>query len=525
MGPQDTFFEFIIREKDKLAEQLLTHIALSLAALFLTVAIGIPLGILITRKKKISGFVLGITGILQTVPSIALLGFMIPLLGIGVKPAIITLILYALLPVVRNTFTGINEVSDTIKEAARGMGMTDRQLLVKVELPLAIPVIFAGVRTAAVITVGIATLAAYIGAGGLGEFIFGGIALNNTNMILAGAIPAALLALLFDFLLTRLQKLKVNRPKPILYFLGGLFLLSSMTYYSAPVFSKRFLAGFSPEFTGRADGLPGIEKKYGLHFHSVVISPSLVYHAAQNKEVDIIDGYSTDGRIKAYNLVVLKDDKKAFPPYFASAIVRNEILEKYPEIKPVIEMINGRINDSIMTALNYQVDYLNLSPALVAKDFLVKQNLWKPERAKNAGKITIGAKIFSEQYILAEMYAALIKGYTNLDVNLKEHLGGTKICFEALKAGQIDMYVEYTGTGLMVILQPPQQTIDKVLANKDSVFNFVNREFQKQYHITWLAPIGFNNTYALLMRKEEAGRLGVSGISDLGKCQNQNSQN
>src|SRR5690606_11954937 len=133
----------------------------------------------ISRKKQLASIVLGFTGILQTIPSIALLGFMIPLLGIGVKPAIFALFLYALLPIVRNTFTGISGTDPAVREAAVGMGMSDLQLLLRIDLPLALPVIFAGIRTATVINVGVATLAAYIAAGGLGEFIFGGIALNN----------------------------------------------------------------------------------------------------------------------------------------------------------------------------------------------------------------------------------------------------------------------------------------------------------------------------------------------------------
>ena len=149
---------------------------------------------------------LGIAGVLQTIPSIALLGFMIPLLGIGPLPAITALFLYALLPVIRNTYTGINGVDPGVREAAVAMGMTAAQRLFRVDLVLAFPVIMAGIRTATVINVGVGTLAAYIAAGGLGEFIFGGIALNNTNMILAGAIPAALLAIGLDFLLSRLQR-------------------------------------------------------------------------------------------------------------------------------------------------------------------------------------------------------------------------------------------------------------------------------------------------------------------------------
>jgi osmoprotectant transport system permease protein len=159
---------------------------LLLSRLFIAVLVGLPLGIYITRKKQLSGVVLGIAGILQTIPSIALLGFMIPVLGIGAKPAIVALLLYALLPIIRNTYTGITGVDEAVKEAAVAMGMSKWQVLFKVELPLAMPVILAGIRTATVINVGVATLASYIAAGGLGEFIFGGISLNNTNMILAG---------------------------------------------------------------------------------------------------------------------------------------------------------------------------------------------------------------------------------------------------------------------------------------------------------------------------------------------------
>ena len=153
---------------------------------------------------------------MQTIPSVALLGFLLPLLGIGVVPAIVALFLYALLPIVRNTSTGIEEVDEFVREAARGMGMSDIQILTKVELPLAVPVIFAGIRTATVINVGVATLCALIASGGLGEFIFRGIALNNVNMILAGAIPAAMLAMFFDFVLGILQKFIRQLIKPVL---------------------------------------------------------------------------------------------------------------------------------------------------------------------------------------------------------------------------------------------------------------------------------------------------------------------
>nr|MBA2329279.1 ABC transporter permease [Flavisolibacter sp.] len=193
MEEQLNLWQFMVQQSDKLWQQTITHIGLTFIALFIAVFIGLPLGVAIARKQRFAGTVLGFAGILQTIPSIALLGFLIPLLGIGVLPAIAALFLYALLPIIRNTYIGIKEVDAAVVDAAKGMGMTPEQILLKVQLPLALPVILAGIRTATVINVGVATLAAYIAAGGLGEFIFGGSALNNTNMILAGAIPAALL--------------------------------------------------------------------------------------------------------------------------------------------------------------------------------------------------------------------------------------------------------------------------------------------------------------------------------------------
>src|SRR6201994_4090968 len=206
MQEHESLWQFMQQQSGKLLQQTIQHIGLTFISLLIAVLIGLPLGIYITRHRRAAGIVLGTAGVLQTIPSIALLGFMIPLLGIGPFPAITALFLYALLPVIRNTYTGIDGVDPGVREAAVAMGMTSWQRLFRVDLVLAFPVIMAGIRTATVINVGVGTLAAYIAAGGLGEFIFGGIALNNTNMILAGAIPAALLAILLDFLLSLVQR-------------------------------------------------------------------------------------------------------------------------------------------------------------------------------------------------------------------------------------------------------------------------------------------------------------------------------
>jgi len=231
--------------------------------------------------------------------------------------------------------------------------------------------------------------------------------------------------------------------------------------------------------------------------------------------LDVIDGYSTDGRLKAFDLQILKDDKGIFPPYYAAPLVRSEILAKYPELKSVLNQLSGKINDSVMTELNYQVDYLKQSPEKVAKQFLMERSLYKNPLIADEGTIRIGSKIFGEQYILAAMYSMLIRGNTHLKVETKTGLGGTKICFDALINQQIDMYPEYTGTGLLVILQAPGSVIAKLGSNSEKVYSYVQSEFLKKYNLEWLKPIGFNNTYALMMRRKQADEKDIQRISDL----------
>jgi osmoprotectant transport system permease protein len=191
-------FQFILQNHQEVLELTLEHLGMVAASTLLAVLIGIPLGILITRRPGWNRPVLGGANIIQTIPSLALFGFLLPVPWIGARSgrlAILALTLYALLPLIRNTYAGIKGVDPAVVEAGRGMGMTDGQLLWQVELPLALGVIIAGVRVATVISVGLATIAAAIGAGGLGEYIFRGLAMVNNQLILAGAVPAALLAL------------------------------------------------------------------------------------------------------------------------------------------------------------------------------------------------------------------------------------------------------------------------------------------------------------------------------------------
>jgi osmoprotectant transport system permease protein len=405
-------------------------------------------------------------------------------------------------------------VDAAVVDAAKGMGMTNKEILLQVQLPLAMPILLAGIRTATVINVGVATLAAYIAAGGLGEFIFGGIALNNTNMILAGAIPAALLAVLFDFLLSQVQRVQVSKLRKVIVFLPFIFVALS-SFYIFPAVGKGLLAGFTPEFMGRDDGYLGLKSRYSLNIRNVVISDAIMYKAAYEKKLDVISGYSTDGRLKAFDLVTLLDDKTIFPPYYAAPLVRADVLKTYPELAPSLNLLTGQIDDSIMKELNYRVDYLKQLPETVAKQFLQEKGLYKKPNGGRKATVRLGSKIFGEQYILINIYKMLIEGYTTLQADTKTGLGGTKICFDALVNKEIDMYPEYTGTGLLVLLQPSKQKLASLIGNRDSVYQFVKESFAHRYQLAWLEPIGFNNAYALMMRRQQAQELQIKTISDL----------
>jgi osmoprotectant transport system permease protein len=500
----------------KLAEQ----IYLTVAALLIAIIISVPLGIWIAHKKHLRNSILGLTNILQTIPSLAVLGFLLPILGIGVKIAIVTLTLYALLPILRNTVTGLLGVAPDMREAADGLGFTKLQKMRLVELPLALPVIVAGVRTAAAMTVGIATLAAFVGAGGLGDFIYEGLSLNNNRLVLLGAIPAAILALILDFGIGQLEKTFFKRRKKrlkkkamfvsttlltvlVILFVGMFFYMRSnvspqktvrvgtknfteqlilgeiiaqlleakthltvirrfnlggtmvchqaivrgdidmypeytgtayavilrqnslkdpaavyrvvkqeyLTRYNllwlpqlgfentnalavrkdfasvnklitisdlVPLASKLTI-GVPPDFMHRSDGFPGLKTVYDLHFANVrLMDPGLLYKAIYANRVELIMGFSTDGRILAYQLLVLKDDKELFPPYYAAPIVRLEVVKNNPEIVTALQPLTNAISNSVMRQMNYQVDEMHHSPAKVAREFLITQGLLKP---------------------------------------------------------------------------------------------------------------------------------------------------
>jgi osmoprotectant transport system permease protein len=372
-----TLREFLSRHGGELLGLTLEHLVLVAVSTGLAILIGVPLGILLTRRPALSKPVLGFANVMQTVPSLALFGFLIPLNihlfnvkilgGIGARTAIVALVLYALLPIIRNTFTGISSVDPAIRDAGRGMGMTDRQLLFQVELPLATGVIIAGVRVATVICVGTATIAAAIDAGGLGRYIFRGLRANDNLLILAGALPAALIALSADL------------------------------------------------------GLGYVERR-------------------------IQSGGARKGKSKKL------------------------------------------LWSSVVLLL-----------ALGAAAYLYF--------AQGGNRIAVGSKDFSEQVILGEILAQAIEAKSGLQVERRFDLGGN-LAHEALVAGEIDVYPEYTGTALLAILK------DKPLKNPQEVYRRVTAEYAQRFDLVWTEPLGFNNTFAILVRGEDARKLKLKTISD-----------
>ncbi len=475
-----------------LPDYLGNHLLLSASALLIGLALSLPLAVIVTRQRWLQGPVFVIAGAVQTIPSLALLALMVPLLRrIGFLPALLALILYSMLPVIRNTVTGIDEVDDDLIEAGRALGMTDRQLLVRVQLPLAMPVIIAGIRTATVWVVGIATLSTPVGATSLGNYIFSGLQTQNYTAVLVGCAAAAGLALLLDGVIRLAERARVRRSRaaPLVF---GLLLLAligvglmplarearSPGAAAAPViigaktFTEQYIlarliadrlrvsgqsvrtldslgstVAFDALRTGRTDGYvdysgtiwanymqrtdnpgraaitagvrewlaaehgiddvialgfenayalamcrtraealgirsiadlvahaptlslasdyeffarpewPSLQLAYGLEFsRRVSMDSSLMYAALQAGEVDVITAFSTDGRIDAFDLIVLDDSRQAFPPYDALLLFAPGDDARHRAIHAALAPLAGRIDNAAMRAANRRVD-------------------------------------------------------------------------------------------------------------------------------------------------------------------------
>ena len=361
-------FDFWLTHRGEMAALVLQHAVLVIVSTSIAIALGVPAGVLASRRPSIGRWMLGIASVAQTVPSLALLGFLLPIPligGLGPRTALATLTIYAVLPIIRTTLSGIRQVDRAVIEAGVAMGMTSRQLLWLVELPLALPSIFSGIRVATVIGVGTATIAAAIGAGGLGEYIFRGLSMVDTTTILAGAIPAAALALAAD------------------------------------------------------GGLAWIERR----LKHVRLTTALV------------------GRLAGTALVL-------------------------------VGLASGAA-------------YARMDDAT----------------------IVVGSKNFTEQVILGELVAQALET-EGLRVDRKLNLGGTFVCDRALRSGDLDVYIEYTGTAVTAVFH------EQVSNDSRQVFERA-RELYARNGLTALNPLGFNNTFTILVRGSDARTLGLKTVSDL----------
>jgi osmoprotectant transport system permease protein len=365
-----TLFRFLAAHRAEFVALLLQHIVLVGVSTGAAIAIGVPVGVLAARRPRLGAPIVWLANVVQTIPSLAMFGFLLPLPiigGLGARVAIVVLILYALLPIIRTTVAGVRGVDRALVEAGTALGMTPRQLLWQVELPLAVPSMVAGIRVAAVIGVGTATIAAAVGAGGLGEYIFRGLSMVDPTVILAGAVPAAILALSVD---------------------GALLL------------AERALR------TGRR-----VRKPIAVAAAVALLAMAAVTAAA---------AFGTGGR---------------------DAVIR------------------------------------------------------------------VGSKNFTEQIILGELVAQQLERTAGVTVERRLNLGGTFICDRALRSGDIDVYVEYTGTADTAVFKNPVETDRaRVLARL--------RDLYADAGLTLLPPLGFENTFAILVRGEDARRLGLQTIDD-----------
>jgi osmoprotectant transport system substrate-binding protein/osmoprotectant transport system permease protein len=372
--------EFWLNHGSEFFDAILRHQALVALSTIVAVVVGAPLGVISYRNPRIGAPLVGLANIMQTIPSLAMFGFLIPMPligGIGAKAAVIALILYALLPVMRTTVSGLKSIEPSAREAGVAMGMTGWDLLFQVELPLARTAILAGVRVATVVGVGTATIAAAIGAGGLGEYIFRGVASVDSVMILAGAIPAAVLALAADMALSWLERIL------------------------AP---DRVRSGKSRIWAVAASGASAL---------------FLLFNA--------------------FALFI-----------FIGELIRSE---------------------------------------------------------KSDERIVIASKDFTEQVILGELLAQTIEGSTKIKVQRKFNLGDTLVCEKGMRGGDLDLYVEYTGTALTAIFKQPV-TMDAAEVNR-----LVGEGYASTGRVM-LPPLGFNNTYVLLTRGDDARKLGLKTISE-----------
>lgn len=416
------FINTFQERKWELLQTLFEHIQLSFIALLIATLIAIPIGIWLTRHTKIAEPIINIAAIMQTIPSLALLGLMIPFFGIGRVPAIIALVIYALLPILRNTYTGIKEVDPSLKEAAQGIGMNTYRQLKNVEIPIAMPVIMAGIRTAMVLIIGTATLAAFIGAGGLGDLILLGIDRNNMNILLLGAIPAALLALLFDFVLKCMEKLSYRK----MMIVTGLLLLSFLLVAIWPLF---FQKDNQMKFAGKL----GTEPEIITNMYKLIIEDK----TDVNVEIEPGMGKTTFlfNALKSDNI----DGYLEFTGTVLGEITKEDA--KFTTEKEVYKQANESINKKYQMSLLKPMQYNNTYALAVKKEYADKYQL-KSINDLQKVKSAIRAGFTLEFNDRMDGYKGIQKKYGIKFDNVRTM--EPKIRYQAIEQGKIDLIDAYS---------------------------------------------------------------------------------
>lgn len=416
------FINTFQERKWELLQTLFEHIQLSFIALLIATLIAIPIGIWLTRHTKIAEPIINIAAIMQTIPSLALLGLMIPFFGIGRVPAIIALVIYALLPILRNTYTGIKEVDPSLKEAAQGIGMNTYLQLKNVEIPIAMPVIMAGIRTAMVLIIGTATLAAFIGAGGLGDLILLGIDRNNMNILLLGAIPAALLALLFDFVLKRMEKLSYRK----MMIVTGLLLLSFLLVAIWPLFLQK---DNQMKFAGKL----GTEPEIITNMYKLIIEDKTDVFV----EIEPGMGKTTFlfNALKSDNI----DGYLEFTGTVLGEITKEDA--KFTTEKEVYQQANESINKKYQMSLLKPMQYNNTYALAVKKEYADKYQLKSISDLQKV-KSTIRAGFTLEFNDRMDGYKGIQKKYGIKFDNVRTM--EPKIRYQAIQQGKIDLIDAYS---------------------------------------------------------------------------------
>ncbi|MDR1748657.1 MAG: ABC transporter permease subunit [Spirochaetaceae bacterium] len=518
--------EMLVSRSDFFLQLTMEHLEISVISILIAGILGLGIGIFISEYQKSSGIILTLVNIIYTIPSISLLGFLIPFSGIGDKTAIIALSIYALLPMVRGTHTGMTNINPAVIEAAQGMGSTNFQILYKIRLPLAVPVIISGLRNMVVMTIALTGIASFIGAGGLGVAIYRGITTNNTGMTVTGSLLIALIAFVTDFLIGMIEKLVkrergtparrfsrsavwitvaavvfvaagvlaaavvvssradrknihiATKPMTEQYILGEMLTLlleedegfrvqltqgvgggtsniqpgmengafdlypeytgtgwnavlknesiyeesmfdtlsaeyrdrfgfewvgmygfnntyglavrreiadryNLVTYSDLAAVSGNLVFGAEYDFYEREDGFDALCAAYGYSFRKTMdMDIGLKYQAINQKQIDVMNIFTTDGQLSVSDITVLLDDKKIYPSYLCGNVVRIDVLERYPGLRGALEKVNGIISDADMAYLNYLVESRGAEPTQVARGFLEDKGLLKKEGAK-----------------------------------------------------------------------------------------------------------------------------------------------